>query len=339
MTNNITFRNGLLGGVTDFCTETALPLASTEIIVELIVLLATYQEEGVELKPKVYLFENINNVIKMLPDGEKLKIGFSTTELAGLKKVLKKCSPLAKDGWAIYISGDGDSFEFGLFSGSNSPISVAIDEIILDGDDTTKAIRLYQLAASCVELKSNSSDPMNVFLNHRKENSEPPLKYFDCLIDSISSDVPEKYFDSTKSFLSRTLFEALEESHGCIVAVSSKATPPAFLAKDGTTFEEPIDFFDLIKRLIKEEIKDSVLSNKGTLLKGMFNSDGIILFDKKGRLLGYNYFVNLPAEKGLVGGARKRAFSSLKTKVGNGLVATFMQSQDGWTDFEGIENE
>lgn len=67
--------------------------------------------------------------------------------------------------------------------------------------------------------------------------------------------------------------------------------------------------------------------------------DGIILFDKKGRLLGYNYFVNLPTEKGLVGGARKRAFSSLKKKLGKGLVATFMQSQDGWTDFEGIENE
>jgi hypothetical protein len=339
MTNNITFRNGLLGGVTDFCNETALPLASTENIVELIVLLASYQEEGVELKPKVYLFESIDNIIKMLPDGEKLKIGVSISDLPGLKKVLKKCAPLSKDGWSIYVSGDASNFEFGVFSGSNSPISVDVDEVILDGDDTVKAVKLYQLAASCVELKSNSSDPLNVFFNHRKENSEPPLKYFESLIDSISVNVPEDYLESTKSFLARTLSEALEESHGCIVAVSSKGTPPEFLKKDGTTFEEPIDFSGLIKRLRKEEIKDNVLSNKGTLLKGMFNSDGIILFDRKGRLLGYNYFVNLPAEKGLVGGARKRAFSSLKKKIGNGLVAAFMQSQDGWTEFEGMNNE
>lgn len=339
MPNNITFRNGLLGGVTDFCNETALPLASAENIVELIVLLATYQEEGVELKPKVYIFENIDDIIKMLPDGEKLKIGVSSTNLEGLNKVLKKCAPLSKNGWGIYISGDINDFEFGVFSGSNSPISVDPDEIVLDGDDSTKAIRLYQIAASCVELKSNSTEPMNVFLNHRRENSDPPLKYFESLIESIAEDIPVDYSDSIKSFLTRTLFEALEESHGCIVAVSSKASPPAFLVKDGTTFEEPIDFLSLIKRLRKEEIKDTALNNKGTLLKGMFNSDGIILFDKKGRLLGYNYFVKLPAENGLVGGARKRAFSSLKKKVGSGLVAAFMQSQDGWTDFKGLENE
>jgi len=94
----------------------------------------------------------------------------------------------------------------------------------------------------------------------------------------------------------------------------------------------------LIKKLKKGDIKENTLVNKGALLKGMFNSDGIILFDRKGQLLGYNYFVNLPAEKGLVGGARKRAFSSLKKKVGSGLVAVFMQSQDGWTDFEGKED-
>tara|TARA_R110000737_G_scaffold282984_1_gene289641 strand:- start:2858 stop:3883 length:1026 start_codon:yes stop_codon:yes gene_type:complete len=340
LATNITFRSGLLGGVTDFCSEVALGVASAENIVELIVLLATYQEEGVELKPKVYLFQDINQIIPMLPDGEKLKIGISVRDTDGLKKVLKKCAPLAKDGWVIYISElEDNKFEYGLLSGSSSPISVDLDDVILDGDDSTKVVRLYQLAGSCVELKSNSSETINVFLNHRKSNSEPPLKYFDSLVDVIAEDVNVELLDTTKNYLSKILIEALEESHGCIVGVSSKPTPPKFLEADGTTFESPINFVELIKKLKKNEIKESTLVNKGTLLKGMFNSDGIILFDRKGQLLGYNYFVNLPAEKGLVGGARKRAFSSLKKKVGSGLVAVFMQSQDGWTDFEGIESD
>jgi hypothetical protein len=191
-----------------------------------------------------------------------------------------------------------------------------------------------QLAASCVELKSNASKAINVFLNHRKEDSDPPLKYFDSLIDAVSEKIDKEFIETTKNYLSKLLSEALDESHGCIVAVATTSSAPAFLRSDGTTFDKPIDFFDLIKQLKNKDIKESFLTNKGALLKGMFNSDGVILFDRKGRILGYNYFVKLPAEKGLIGGARKRAFSSLKKKIGSGLVAVFMQSQDGWTDYE-----
>lgn len=339
MATNITFRSGLLGGVTDFCSDVALAIANAENVVELIVLLATYQEEGVVLKPKVYIFKNINQIISMLPDGEKLKIGITTQDINGIKIALKKCAPLSKGDWVIYLSESEDnSMEYGLFCGSGNPISVDLDDVILDGDKSTRAVRLYQLAGSCVELKSNSSETINVFLNNQRNNSPPPLKYFDSLIEIITENIEPEVYETSKNYLSKVLIEALEESHGCIVGVATNSIPPKFLMQDGTTFDKPIDFVKLISELQNKEIKESRLMNKGVLLKGMFNSDGIILFDRKGQLLGYNYFVNLPAEKGLLGGARKRAFSSLKKKVGNGLVAVFMQSQDGWTDFERKEN-
>jgi hypothetical protein len=91
--------------------------------------------------------------------------------------------------------------------------------------------------------------------------------------------------------------------------------------------------------LRKGRIEPSFLESKGYLLKGMLNSDGIILFDNKGRLLGYNCFIKSTQSKKVNGGARKRAYSSIKSKVGRGLAAVFMQSQDGWTDFEGMNNE
>lgn len=76
------------------------------------------------------------------------------------------------------------------------------------------------------------------------------------------------------------------------------------------------------------------MTGKGSLLKGMFNSDGIVLFDNKGKLLAYNCFVKVTAKAGMVGGARKRAFTTLSQRIGNGLSAAFIQSQDGWTEYK-----
>lgn len=39
------------------------------------------------------------------------------------------------------------------------------------------------------------------------------------------------------------------------------------------------------------------------------------------------------------GGARKRAFGSLSSKVGTELSAVFIQSQDGWTEYKGSNDE
>ncbi len=41
----------------------------------------------------------------------------------------------------------------------------------------------------------------------------------------------------------------------------------------------------------------------------------------------------------VIGGARKRAFSVLSKKIGKGLCAVFMQSQDGWSDYKGKDDE
>ena len=100
----------------------------------------------------------------------------------------------------------------------------------------------------------------------------------------------------------------------------------------------PLDFSWLVAQLKKGDIQATLLTNKGSLLKGMLNSDGIILFDDNGRLLGYNCFVKVKHDAGVIGGARRRAFAALSGKIGKGLSAAFMQSQDGWTEYVGANN-
>ena len=336
MLKNITFRTQLLGGVSEFCTESMLKTFANPIhLVELIVLLARYKEEGQSLCPKVYVTNDIQRIRSMLPDSESISIGRCQIDIQSMKIALKKCAPLANSGWMIYLNENGPEVEYGLFKGSSNPISVLVDDVILTPADSFYVVKAFQVADDCVEVRSNCNGFHYVFLNHRKEDSTPPLKYLDDLVDAITSNLEDADQGPTKSFLRRLLFESLRLSHGCIIAVSGMKKPPKFLSEDAVILKEPIDFAKLVQLLRSKSIDQSYLESKGHLLKGMLNSDGIILFDSNSRLLGYNCFVKVQNKDQIIGGARKRAFAAVKSKIGKGVSAVFMQSQDGWTDFIG----
>ncbi|AXI01779.1 hypothetical protein [Aquirhabdus parva] len=339
MSTNITFRTQLIGGVSEFCQNSKIELLADNLhLVELVVLLSRYQEEGISLCPKVYLTNNMNNIISMLPEAERIKIGSSSANISGIKQALKKCAPLATSGWLVYIQGSSNGIEYGVFRGSSHPISVLIDVVLMDKNPVFPIVKAYQIADDCVEIRCNNGGHHYIFLNHRKDNSPPPLQFLDALVGAITEKTEDIEREPTISFVSRMLFEALRQSHGCIIAVTNRTKAPAFLSNDGVILEKPISFPDLVKSLKKDQIPPSELESKGYLLNGMLNSDGIILFNDSGQLLGYNCFVKLRQEHGIVGGARRRAFEALGMKIGKGLTAVFMQSQDGWSEFKGNEN-
>lgn len=338
MPENITFRTQLLGGVSEFSQNTGIPLFLQTInLVELIVLLARYQEEGIKLAPKVYITINISELCAMLPDNELIRIGTSSKDSDGIKTALKKCAPLATGGWMVFIEDNDDDISYGLFKGSSNPVAVLVDYVAMSDSNDLPIVKVFQVAEDCVEISSNTGGRHYIFLDHRKEESPPPLQYLDDLVLLITENVNEKYLESIRSFLNRLLFDSFRESHGCIIAVTNMKSTPKLLSNDGVIFDHPIDFGLLVEQLITKRTKESVISSKGYLLKGMLNSDGIILFDNRGRLLGYNCFVKVSKKAKVIGGARKRAFATLKEHIGKGLCGVFMQSQDGWSDFTGID--
>ena len=131
MPNNITFRTHLLGSVTEFCHNSNLATLQNSLnLVDLIVRLARYQEEGLKLFPKVYLTSNIEETIRMLPEAESLKIGIAGKNSEGIKRSLKECAPMANGGWLVYINEMQDNIEYGLFKGSSNPTAVLVDDEI-----------------------------------------------------------------------------------------------------------------------------------------------------------------------------------------------------------------
>lgn len=336
MAENITFRSGLAGGLIDFCNESNLPIfINPLVLVELIVLLARYKEEGVSLHPKVYVTNDIGLCKAMVGNAEKIQIGSGEKNENGIKQAIKKCAPLAIGSWCIYIHDQDQTINFGLFRGSSNVTAVPIDDVLLSDNQDLVVVKAFQVADECVELKCSNGKHHYVYLNHIKEDNPPPLQHLNDLVSAICRKVSEAEKESLESFLNNVLFEGLRESHGCLIAVTNMKSPPSIIKEDGVFLEEPIDFLNLISDVNNDPTLFEYLLSKRDLLKGMLNSDGIILFDNSGRLLGYNCFIKISQKAKVIGGARRRAYSSLKGNVGKkGIYAAFMQSQDGWTEFE-----
>lgn len=335
---NITFRTQLLGGVTEFCVASRIPLFAQALnLVELVVMLAKYKEEGNPLFPEVYITTDVNALIAMLPEAERLNLGTTTRDVKGLKHALKKTAPLANGGWLVFLNDNKDSLNFGLFRGTNNPVSVLADKVILDSSNEIPVTKIFQVAEDCVEIVSSFGERHFVFLNHRRDDSPPPLESLERLINAVCDEVPLDLKEPTQSFLTRILYNALRTSHGTLIAVTDRRSPPKKIFDDGISLEDPIDFPMLITAVRKGEIQPSRLMTSAALLEGMLNSDGIILFNNRGKLLGFNYFVRAKAPSNESGGARRRAFGTLTNNISKGLSAAFIQSQDGWSDFRGTE--
>jgi len=339
-------REFLLGSVSDFSDSCAIPsLVTNSNLTSLIVALANYQEEGARLIPEIYLCEDLKSMLRVVTDSDSLAIGFAGTSVDALSSSLKKCAPLARHGWHIYVEPQNSGFSYGLFRGSLNPISITVDQTLFAGGATngTKYVKLCQIAAGCIEIKSSNGSSRTIILNDKPETLPSPNENLVKMIEAICENVHEKYKDTSKNFVKKTLRTALDDCHGTIVVVVNGKAIPKFLS-DGIALKIPIDFPALIKSYqadtqFKIDNQHTLIANS-SLLKGMVSSDGITVFDSSARILAYNCFIASTGEKKGSppnGGARTRAYEALRGKIGKGLRAVYVQSQDGWTKFQGAD--
>lgn len=336
MPSNITFRTPLIDGVSGFCSACRLPLFSNSLhLVELIVLLAKYKEEGSPLYPEVYVTTDISAIAAMLPDAERFHLGSVSRDIEGIKRAIKKAAPLATGGWLVYIEDSAADLTFGLFRGNGNPVSVLVDRVLLESGNSIPLAKIFQVAEDCVEIANCTGERHFIFLNHRREDSSPPLESLTRLIECATANVTPEYQDPSRSYLTRVLYNALRVSHGALVAVTHRRSAPRRIFNDGMPLDESIDFPALIRSVRRSQVLPDRLTSASSLLEGMLNSDGIVLFNNRAQLLGFNYFVRSRFTGIENGGARRRAFAALTERLGKELCGVFIQSQDGWSEFRG----
>jgi hypothetical protein len=330
-------REYLQGALVDFADKCEMPrLATPTTLTGLVVTLADLREEGAVLIPEVYLFDDLEATLQLLPVKEILPIGVQDDPAKALAEAVKKCAPLAIEGWCIYVTSNNNNYEFGLFRGSLSPLSISVRQTLFsEPREALKLVRLFRTAPGCVEVRSHKGETYSMLLSDKPSTSPHPQAYTAALVELICKNLKEPIREPSRTYLEKTILSALNSCHGTIIAV----------AKGKNVLKEPLNISSTVNKLLAENIDNTAehaLNATAALIKGMISSDGITVFNKLGCLIAYNCFIASPnkvAGKVVIGGARTRAYEVLKTKIGIGLEGVFVQSQDGWTKFTGTENE
>lgn len=326
----ITFRSYLVGQLDEIFESAELGAPwKCAMICELASLTADYTEEGAKLHLDVFIVNSLSDLLSRIPYHYSQKLGVMPATESGIKSCLKKSASLARGPWKIYILGNSEGLEFGVFRDSGSPLNVSLDTILSDTNNNLKCLRVRKLAQDLVSVSTHSGAEKFLHFTNQKETLADSGKDISKLATIISSGIQD---DTRKSrceeYLKVVLTRAIQGSHGALIAVSQGTAIPNVLRGDCVAMKPSIDIPKQIEITRTSPARIPELYATELLVCGMFASDGIIVFNQQGHLLAYNAFIKLKASAAS-GGARRRAFSALQEKIGQGLAAAFFVSQDG----------
>ncbi len=326
----------LLQGASISCTHTVT------LVIGLVSQLAAYTEEGIPLSPSIFICNSISKLIGISGSGEYVCLSNGANTSTSASRILKYAAPLCGSGWRIYVErvGDGSICNYGVFCGSNDPSSFTVDDLALeDLDRLLPIVRVSQNVTNKVEVRTSARDSIEFrFNDDHDEANLNNRSHLRSLSKALTKNI-EPFDESFCGFVERIVSDAVKRSHGTLIAVVSGQGGLTLEAlSDAVHLDEPIDLYSRYK-LHFEENKTAIsvgrLQAASDLLSGFINSDGITLLDTRGRVLGYRAFIKSEEnDTSLMGGARTRAFSALKSLIGQGLEVAFFRSQDGRMDIE-----
>ncbi len=300
-------------------------------LVMLINALRRYTEEGKALFPELFVFDSLREILRVLPESEAVEIGEGPKNAATMEKALKKCAPLARRGWAVYIERRLRKFGYGVFRCGSTVLSLSPTELLINrGDPGIPAMMMRQIAENVIQVKGVSQSSLVVHFGATTETQVSPVPILNQLTDCLTSDVPTEIQEQVGSFY-RTIFSGVfRAGHGTLAAVISstkRSIPKAF--RDGIPLSPPISVTSKVQDLLGKTDcgSNTQLQACAALITGMLLSDGITLFGSDGAVRAYNVFIKHPRETtGATGGARMRTFNVLASRVRRDLVGAFIQS-------------
>lgn len=315
-----------------------------ELVREVVGLLASYREEGVALFPQIFIFLD-GTALRALATAGEITIGHAAVSGDAAMKIIKDCAPLAAGGWSIFAIREESSIRYGVFRSQSHSIAIPAEEAMHDLGAEVPVILIRNRGHLIVELRSSTRKQFTVALTTmpaQNSSIEIPVSHF---AEAATSSLSE--CEDFKAYLRRVIAEALQQSHGTLLAViesdGTSGSRDTSLA-DGVWLGEPIYLNRLYRDAASTGSADSLshLVAAETLLRGMINCDGVVAFGTIGEILGYRIFLKPRDQEALqlpeVGGGRRRTFALMKLRIPSVFRAALIRSQDGVTDCMRCEN-
>ena len=300
--------------------------------------LSNYEEEGVKIRPNLYITSNINGIVKIIPNCYKISM-YKDVDGSNFKQRIKALMCFCRNNWQIYISYSSDSeVEYGLVKVLNSIKDKSLNTLIFNDKREALEAKLNLISIDVVSggliilrgVKGNkTSICFNLSGSVEYEWEANIIKFVNACVQKIPTRSMKKQQD-IKNIYYNIFYSMFKGLHGtiCLVVDKEFADKKGFL-KDGTWLKEPIELGKLF--LQSKNFKEFKLSSYVDLIVTMLNYDGITVVDNAGRILAYNVFIesNVKDTEKIVGGARRRAAYSLLKYKNNKVVGVYFQSQDG----------
>jgi hypothetical protein len=201
---------------------------------------------------------------------------------------------------------------------------------------------LQKIAPNTVELVGAKGSDLTIAFSTARdlETDEvrgPLRKFVGHAVDEVA-DAEQKA--GLANFLEGVLERALADSHGTILICVKDATTSGIPdLQDAVELTPELDFLSAYSEYKVSNSAESLLRLQSleSLLRGLLQSDGILVVTRKGSVCAYRGFYRPSAPAAatsgpaVVGGARRRAFEGIGELVGSVLTAALFRSQDGQT--------
>ena len=299
--------------------------------------LSNYEEEGVKIRPNLYITSNINGIVKIIPNCYKISM-YKDIDGSSFKQRIKALMCFCRNNWQIYISYSDSEVEYGLVKVLNSIKDKSLNTLIFNDKRESLEAKLNLISIDVVSggliilrgVKGNkTSICFNLTGSVEYEWEANIIKFVNACVQKIPTRSMKKQQD-IKNIYYNIFYSMFKGLHGTICLVVDKEfTDKKGFLKDGTWLKEPIELGKLF--LQSKNFKEFKLSSYVDLIVTMLNYDGITIVDNAGRILAYNVFIesNVKDTEKIVGGARRRAAYSLLKYKNNKVVGVYFQSQDG----------
>lgn len=305
--------------------------------------LSDYHEEGKALFPEVAIVSDMTHLKSRFPHLNKLKIGGFTLLDGGpseFEKILKSCAPLAVDSWMIYIEvnqyASPPGIEFGLFHWEKNILSEPLlNQLTNKGkksgslSNNVKCILLSNIGQKTVMLQGQSKSIRLAFSTNAIENA--PYEAVMQLSKWIVKDVKSKNKHKVINYMLKGVYDAINQGHGTLIGVAHDNISFDDNNFRGQLFEFPIDFVNAIESAIKSGRPDDYheIHKMGQIVKSVINTDGITIFSRSGKLLGYHFMIHKDMYEKSATGARSQAFEAMVES--KKFCFCLYKSQDGKT--------
>jgi hypothetical protein len=314
-----------------------IPLVVTEIIVTI----ATFQEEGTKHVPVVFLGDDLNQILTTVNGTDPIFVGEGPISPLSVHKAFKACGPLGQGRqWAVFFLIMNNQLKFGLFRTEHFPLkATSFESLRASNNSNLKILGFTRIGETVVEVCSADGNSYFLDASGKVNITQNPLNIINQFVSAVSRDVPASMKDQIEIFYHRIAIEIFSNSHGTLAVVTDSDFDIPYYLSDGIWLKESFDLTKCVERYLNFRDENSTLSlvALGHLIQNMMKMDGVTIFNSSGRVLGYNCFVKDPALLGtgtpsVSGGARRRAFEVLTSKIGSELIGTLYKSQDGMGD-------